>query len=118
MLTAYEGDRPVRTMLAIKGRKSDETPIGTFTIGRRVENETMTSERIEPAIPRDAPGGYYLEHVLFTQYFSADGASIHYNYWSSNFGYSGSHGCLGVNREDAEWLWNWADLGTRIVIHT
>ena len=68
--------------------------------------------------PPDGPGGYHLEHVLFTQYFSADGASIHYNYWSSNFGYSGSHGCLGLDRADSEFLWNWADIGTPVVIHS
>ena len=45
-------------------------------------NETMTSERVYPPIPRDAPGGYYLTGVLCTQYFTSDGASIHYNYWS------------------------------------
>jgi len=115
MLTAYESDRPVRTMLAIKGTQAHQTPTGTFSIGRRVEDETMNSDTI--GIPRDGPGGYFLEHVLFTQYFSSDGASIHFNYWSSNFGYSGSHGCLGVNREDAEYVWNWATLGTRVVIH-
>lgn len=32
-----------------------------------------------------APGGCHLEHVLYTRYFTSDGASIHYNYWSSNF---------------------------------
>ncbi len=56
--------------------------------------------------------------MLFTQYFSPDGASIHYNYWSSNFGYSGSHGCLGLDRTDSEFLWNWATIGTTVVIHT
>jgi hypothetical protein len=115
MLTAYEGDRIVHTTLAIKGTVADQTPTGTFTIGRRVEDETMDSETI--GIPRNDPRGYHLEHVLYTQYFSADGASIHYNYWSSNFGYSGSHGCLGVDRPSSEFLWNWATLGTPIIIH-
>lgn len=34
-------------------------------------------------VPRFGPGGYYLTNVLFTQYFTGDGASIHYNYWST-----------------------------------
>ena len=54
----------------------------------------MNSDTI--GIPRFGPGGYYLTNVLFTQYFTGDGASIHYNYWSSNWGYAGSHGCLGL----------------------
>ena len=57
-------------------------------------------------VPIDSPEGYKLEHVLYTQYFTADGASIHYNYWSSNFGFSGSHGCLGLDRAASEFLWD------------
>jgi L,D-transpeptidase catalytic domain len=115
MLVAYEGGRAVRNMLAIKGTRANQTPTGTFTIGRRVADETMNSETL--GVPRNHPDGYYLEHVLHTQYFTSDGASIHYNYWSSNFGYSGSHGCLGLNLADSEYMWNWASIGTRIVIH-
>ena len=48
----------------------------------------MNSDTI--GIPRFGPGGYYLTNVLFTQYFTGDGASLHYNYWSSNWGYAGS----------------------------
>jgi lipoprotein-anchoring transpeptidase ErfK/SrfK len=116
MLTAYDGERIVLSTLAIKGTIANQTPTGTFTIGRRVADEIMDSGTL--GIPADGPGGYHLEHVLFTQYFSADGASIHYNYWSSNFGYSASHGCLGVNRADSEFLWNWATIGTPVVIHS
>jgi lipoprotein-anchoring transpeptidase ErfK/SrfK len=115
MLTAYEGNRVVLTTLAIKGTIANQTPLGTFTIGRRVIDETMDSETI--GIPRNAPGGYHLEHVQFTQYFTADGASIHYNYWSSNWGYAGSHGCLGLPYDESKFVWDWADLGTPVVIH-
>jgi len=66
---------------------------------------------------RFAPGGYYLTNVLFTQYFTGDGASIHYNYWSSNWGYSASHGCLGLPYADSAFLWSWASLGTPVFVH-
>ena len=83
MLVAYDGDNPIMSTLVIKGRIASETPTGVFEIRRRVEDETMDSSTL--GIPNDSPEGYKLEHVLFTQYFTADGASIHYNYWSSNF---------------------------------
>jgi lipoprotein-anchoring transpeptidase ErfK/SrfK len=54
---------------------------------------------------------------LFTQYFTGDGASIHYNYWSGNWGYAASHGCLGLTYADSAFLWSWAGLGTAISIH-
>jgi hypothetical protein len=118
MLTAYDGNKLVMDTLAIKGNVANQTPTGTFTILRRVQDETMDSGTLFPPIDPHGPGGYHLEHVLNTQYFTSDGASIHYNYWSSNFGYSGSHGCLGLNLQDSQFLWNWADVGTVVVIRS
>ena len=115
-VVAYQGNTAVRTMLTIKGRIPRPTPTGQFTILRRVANETMDSSTI--GIPRNGPGGYYLKNVLFTQYFTGDGASLHYNYWSSNFGYAGSHGCLGLSYADSAWLWDWATVGTPLSIHS
>jgi hypothetical protein len=114
IVTAYENAKPVFSTLSLKGTTSWGTPTGFFTILRRVQNETMSSETL--GIPRDGPGGYYLKDVLYTQYFTNDGASIHYNYWSSNWGYSGSHGCLGMSYDDALWFWNWAEVGTALFI--
>jgi lipoprotein-anchoring transpeptidase ErfK/SrfK len=116
MLTAYQGGVPIMSTLAIKGTIANQTPTGVFSIGRRVADETMDSTTI--GIPYPGPGGYHLEHVLYTQYFTSDGASIHYNYWSSNWGFAGSHGCLGLPLAESQFLWNWADLGTIVVVHT
>ena len=115
MLVAYDGDQPVLTTLTIHGAGARPTPVGVFTISRRVADETMNSDTI--GIPRFGPGGYYLQHVLFTQYFTGDGASVHYNYWSGNWGYAASHGCLGLTYADSSFLWNWAGLGTPVSIH-
>ncbi len=114
-VTGYQGAEAVRSFLTIKGAGPRPTPTGTFTILRRVADETMNSDTI--GIPRNGPGGYYLTGVLFTQYFTDDGASLHYNYWSSMWGYAGSHGCLGLTYNDSAWLWSWADVGTPVSIH-
>jgi hypothetical protein len=116
LLVAWEDDAPVWSTLTLKGTASNRTPTGIHRILWRVPNETMTSERIYPPIPRDAPGGYYLRNVLFTQYFTSDGASIHYNYWSSNWGYAGSHGCLGVALNEAKFAWEWGEVGTPVYV--
>ena len=85
-VTLYDGSEEIGSFLTIKGAGPRPTPTGVFTILRRVANETMNSDTI--GIPRFGPGGYYLTNVLFTQYFTGDGASLHYNYWSSNWGYA------------------------------
>jgi hypothetical protein len=115
MISAYEGDRIVATALTIKGTQVDPTPVGVHRIQRRVASEIMDSATV--GIPRNSPRGYYLRNVLYTQYFTGGGASIHYNYWSSVFGYAGSHGCLGLSYDDALWYWNWATVGTPLNIH-
>jgi hypothetical protein len=114
-MTAYAGGTPVRTMRPIIGRGPLATPAGNFSIIRRVANETMDSSTI--GIPRNGPGGYYLRNVLFTQYFLPSGQSIHYNYWSSSWGYPGSHGCLGLAYDDAAFIWSFATVGTPVSIH-
>jgi L,D-transpeptidase catalytic domain len=116
LLTAFEDGAPIWSTLTLKGTVAHRTPSGSHRILWRVPNETMTSERVYPPIPRDEPGGYYLQNVLFTQYFTSDGASIHYNYWSSNWGYAGSHGCLGVAYNEAKFAWDWAAVGTRVYV--
>ena len=114
-VVGFEGEEEVASFLAIRGTGNRPTPSGVFTILRRVANETMNSDTI--GIPRFGPGGYYLTNVLWTQYFTNDGASFHYNYWSSVWGYPGSHGCLGLTLRDSAWLWEWAHVGTPIIIH-
>lgn len=112
---AYDGQTFVRRMGALRGIPQFPTPTGTFSILRRVPNETMDSLTL--GIPHDSPYGYYVKNVLFTQYFTPDGASLHDNYWSSNWGNAGSHGCLGLSLTDSKWLWDWAAIGTPVVVN-
>ena len=99
------------------GTPSFPTPVGSFTITRRVANETMDSRTV--GIPLSSPEGYYLPGVLYTQYITDDGVSLHYNYWSPSgaFGnYPGSHGCIGLLLADAKFFWDFADIGTPVII--
>ncbi len=114
-VVAYEGQTPVRTMLALRGIARFPTPTGVFSIMRRVPNETMDSMTL--GIPHDSPYGYLVKNVLYTQYFTPDGASLHDNYWSSNFGGIGSHGCLGLSLADSRWLWDWASIGVPVIVN-
>jgi len=117
VVVAYEGDSVVRVARTSTGRPGWETPPGLYTIQRRVEKETMESNTL---IGLDAQrADYKVENVRWTQYFSADGKALHENYWKprDEFGIPSSHGCAGLVAEDALFLWQWADLGTRIYAH-
>jgi lipoprotein-anchoring transpeptidase ErfK/SrfK len=57
--------------------------------------------------------------VLYTQYFTSNGHALHYNYWSpaSAFGRpAGSHGCVGLQLDAAASFWQFATVGTPVVI--
>lgn len=110
---AMMADVEVRKGLVTAGLRGETRP-GSYKILRRVYNETMDSRTI--------PGlqdSYLLKNVLFTQYFTGDGAAIHYNWWGPPYGFGrpGSHGCLGMMYDDSKFFWDWADLGTPVVIH-
>lgn len=111
--TAMVGDTAWHTALVSTGKDGWETPIGEFEIIYRVYDETMTSASI------GAEEYYVLEHVYFTQYFTNEGHALHFNYWrpDSVFGNERtSHGCAGMRYSDAEFFWNFAGYGTRVVI--
>lgn len=111
---AMVGNKVHHTALVTTGKDGWETPLGEFRIEYRVYNETMTSAAI------GAEEYYVLEDVLFTQYFTNVGHALHLNYWrpDSYFGnVRSSHGCVGMRYADAEFFWNFASVGTRVVIH-
>jgi hypothetical protein len=112
-LKAMQGDELVLRDLVTAGLQGTTKP-GFYRILRRVYNETMDSRTIP-----NSTDHYLLKDVMFTQYFTGDGAAIHYNWWGPprGFGNPGSHGCLGMRWDGSKFLWDWANIGTPIVIH-
>jgi lipoprotein-anchoring transpeptidase ErfK/SrfK len=45
------------------------------------------------------------------------GYGTHGTYWHTNFGQPMSHGCVNMTIGDAQWLYNWAPVGTLVVVH-
>lgn len=112
-IKAMQGDELKMRDLVTAGLQGTTQP-GFYRILRRVYNETMDSRTVP-----NSTDSYFLKDVMFTQYFTGDGAAIHYNWWGPprGFGYPGSHGCLGMRWDGSKFLWEWANIGTPIVIH-
>jgi lipoprotein-anchoring transpeptidase ErfK/SrfK len=117
--TAYNGRTPLRSALISSGRPGWETPTGVFPVLRRVEKDTMDGATLVGQGPNGAGATYRVEDVRYVQYFTADGGAIHENYWRrpATFGMPGSHGCIGMTPADAAWFWEFAAVGTRLLIH-
>ncbi len=111
--TAYfwDGDVVVRKNLVTSGKPGYSTPVGTFYINTRVYNERMRGGTI------GAEDYYDLDNVLFTQYFTYEGHALHYAWWRSQFGVTGSHGCVNLDYNSSFFAWNWVGIGSRVVIH-
>jgi lipoprotein-anchoring transpeptidase ErfK/SrfK len=49
-------------------------------------------------------------------YYSG-GFAIHGAYWHENFGTPVSHGCVNLRVPEAKALYDWASVGTRVVVN-
>ncbi len=103
-VTAYEGSNAVNEFIVSTGTSAHPTVTGQFRIYVKLKSTAM------------AGPGYYLPGVPFTMYFYK-GYSLHGTYWHSNFGVPMSHGCVNMFTPDAEWLFNWASVGTLVNVH-
>jgi L,D-transpeptidase catalytic domain len=115
--TAMIGDRAVHEAQVTTGKPGYETPGGDHSIQYRKFNETMTSSQ---AAIQDPNEQYDVRNVLYTQYFDSSGDALHLNYWQPDavFGRQrSSHGCVGLQLHDAQFLWLFADAGSKVSIH-
>ncbi len=104
MLYAYEGSTLVSSFLVSTGVAAHPTVTGQYYIYVKYTSTLMTGP------------GYYLPDVPYTMYFY-QGYGIHGTYWHNNFGTPMSHGCVNMRTSDAEWMFNWASVGTLVNVH-
>jgi lipoprotein-anchoring transpeptidase ErfK/SrfK len=102
-LTAWEGDTPVSSTPVSTGRASDATPTGVYEIEDKYRIARMKGDH------------YDILDVPYTMYFSGSYA-IHGAYWHDNFGAPVSSGCINVPVDQASWLFQWASVGTKVVV--
>ncbi len=100
---AYEDGKLVRNVLGSTGLPGSPTVQGSFTVQRKYAAQTMTGP------------GYYLPDVPYVMYFYA-GYALHGTYWHNNFGHPMSHGCVNLPTPEAEWFYNWTEIGTPVYV--
>lgn len=108
--TAYERATPVRNFIIASGTKGHETVTGEFAIWLKVRKQTMQGGS-------RADGSYYsIPNVEWVSYFYKDYA-LHGAWWREKFGAPASHGCVNMTNADAKWLYEWAPMGTKVIVH-
>ncbi len=103
-LYAYDGDALISSFVVSTGTSAHPTVVGTFAVYVKYKYTDMSGP------------GYYLPDVPYTMYFYS-GYGIHGTYWHDNFGTPMSHGCVNMRTSEAEWVFNFSEVGTPVVVH-
>ena len=108
---AYENNTLIRTFLISAGAPATPTVTGRFSIYAKYRSQNMRGFNADGST-------YFQPNVQWVNYFYRDYA-VHGNYWRplSYFGsVNSSHGCVGIVNSDAEWIYDWAPIGTPVVV--
>lgn len=111
MLYAYDGDTLFMETPISTGLELTPTPRGTYHVYRMTPSRYM-----QGPIPGLSDQPYDLPGVPWNLYFTVDGAVIHGAYWHDHFGQPWSHGCVNLPLQQAKELYNWADIGTSVIV--
>ena len=104
MVYAWDGSDLKGSFLVSTGTHVYPTVIGQYHIYARFDLITMDG------------ADFYLPDVPTAMFYDGN-YSIHGTYWHHNFGTPMSHGCVNMSVEDAEWLYNFSEIGTLVNIH-
>ena len=86
------------------GKGGYKTPIGQWKIYGKTPKQVM-----------DGPG-YYLPNVQWVMAYNGD-YTLHGAYWHTKFGQPMSHGCTNISNTDAQWLYDWSEVGTPVIVY-
>jgi lipoprotein-anchoring transpeptidase ErfK/SrfK len=98
---AYENGQLVRSHLVSTGRQVTPTVMGDYRVYVKYVADDM------------AGPDYFLPQVPYVMYFY-QGYGIHGTYWHNSFGRPMSHGCVNLPVDEAQWFFNFADVGTLV----
>jgi lipoprotein-anchoring transpeptidase ErfK/SrfK len=110
-LAALENGEAVYTFDIVSGKPDKDTISGTFKIFRKEEKYTSKT---------------YGSEMPYTMFFTEDGKAIHGTNMATLRSYLhtyltksvGSQGCVGLTDDNAKLLFDWAPVGTPVVVVT
>ncbi len=113
-MTAYVGAKAVHgPVKMVNGSDQKPTVVGTFKVYLKLEKQTMRGSNADGT-------KYETPDVPYISYFHR-GFALHGAPWRSTFGYAGargSHGCINLPVPAAQWVYDFATIGTPVVTHT
>jgi len=104
VLYAYRGDQQINEFVISSGKVLTPTPLGSYEVYSMYEEYTMLGQ------DGNIPG------VKWSMFFH-HGYAIHATDWHNSFGKPMSRGCINMRTDDAKWLYDRVDEGTRVYVH-
>jgi lipoprotein-anchoring transpeptidase ErfK/SrfK len=108
-MTLYENDVAVRTIPVATGVAAAPTPPGIYKVQYKVAQARFRG--VNPDGSR-----YDIPDVHWVMPFFGD-YTIHGAYWRPVFGRPGSDGCVSMSDANAKVVFDWADVGTPLIVH-
>ncbi len=109
-LWTFDRGNIVKTYLISSGVYNHPTPVGEFSVSLKREKTRMSW-----FYGTDNPDNYDLKDVPWVLTFKAP-FNIHGAYWHNNFGHRMSHGCINMSVASSKEVYEWADLGTPVIV--
>lgn len=110
-LYAYDGDTLALATPISTGLDLSPTPRGNFMVYYKTPSRYM-----QGPILGENDDYYDLPGVPWDLYFTEDGGAIHGAYWHDNFGSQWSHGCVNLPLAISRKLYDWAPVGTPVIV--
>lgn len=107
-LYAWDGGKVVFQSPVSTGMRYTPTVRGSFKIRTKIPLQDMKG-----SYPPYEP--YFIKNVPNVMYFYGAYA-IHGTFWHNSFGSRASHGCVNLPVAASQWVYNFADVGTRVEV--
>lgn len=127
MCAYLRGGTKVNCWKITTGAASWPTPRGTFLIQRKSGAGGQSGMYGGGVCMPNPPSTTPLCGINYVSYFTSAGHAIHEAWWRSssgynafgnaNYAYNGSHGCINSPYDVARFIYNWAPIGTPVIIH-
>jgi hypothetical protein len=106
--TLYAGTTPVGSYVISIGKPGHDTPSGTFYVYLKYEHQVMRGPASDP----------YESPTNWVSYFTG-GVAFHSAPWNepNNWQRRVSHGCVNMKTRDAKVVFDFAPIGTKVVVH-
>ncbi|SDH53618.1 L,D-transpeptidase family protein [Microbacterium pygmaeum] len=106
----YENNAVVQSWYISSGKDGFNSGTGNFRINSKLTSQNMGNRDLTKA------PYYFTPDVPYVMYYNGDEA-LHGTYWHDNFGNQMSHGCINMPVSAAEYVFDWAPIGTEVSVH-